>query len=211
MNGRVPALTVLLLTASLLHAQRWADSVRYSGAYEFRDGIYLDFQAFRNNAPSIPFAALTTAQGQRVTDLRSTNGKLFLPDSAGQPRRVDLDRSWGFCDKGVVHVRAGNGFSRIGLMGALAHLVFDATYRNFDPYMVGGHATYTVEEQRFLDMATGAFLPVSAAGIRQVLQRDALLLEELDALRKKEQRRPATIFLFMRRYNDRHPLYFPAE
>lgn len=209
MNGRVPTLVLLLLTASLLHAQRWADSVRYNGAYVFHDGIYLDFQAFRNNAPSIPFAALTTAQGQRVTDLRSTNGKLFLPDSTGQPQRLDLDRTWGFCEKGVVHVRAGNGFSRIGLMGALAHLVFDATYRNFDPYMVGGYATYTVEEQRFLDMATGAFLPVSAAGIRAVLQRDALLLEEFDALRKKEQRRTATIFLFMRRYNDRHPLYFP--
>ncbi len=201
---------LVLLFSTAVCAQQTRDSVRYSGGYEFNDGIYLNFQAFRNNAPSIPFAALTTAQGQRVTDLRSTNGKLFYPDSSGQQVRLDLDRTWGFCDKGVVYVRAGNDFSRIGLMGSLAHLVFDATYRNFDPYMMGGTSSYTVEEQRFLDMATGAFLPVSASGIQPVLARDAILKEEFEALSKKERKKPETIFLFMRRYNDRHPLYFPG-
>jgi hypothetical protein len=92
----------------------------------------------------------------------------------------------------------------------LAHLVFDATYRNFDPYMMGGSTTYTVEEQRFLDMATGAFLPVSAAGLYTVIARDAVLKEAFDALKKKERNRPETLFLFMRRYNDRHSLYFPG-
>lgn len=200
-----------LLCSVAVFAQQPEDSVRYSGAYVFHDGIYRDFQAFRSNSPSIPFAALTTAQGQRVTDLRSTNGKLFFPDSTGQPVRLDLDHSWGFCDKGVVYVRAGNSFSRIGLMGSLAHLVFDATYRNFDPYMMGGSTTYTVEEQRFLDMATGDFLPVSASGIHNAIAKDAVLKEEFDALSKKERKKPETIFLFMRRYNDRHPLYFPRE
>lgn len=185
------------------------DSVSYTGGYVFHDGIYLDFAAFRHNAPSIPISALRTAQGQPVDDLRNSGEKLYFIDSAGQRTRVELDGTWGFCNGGVVYVRAGNGFSRIGLMGSLAHLVYDATYRNFDPYMMGGSTTYTVEEQRFLDMATGAFPPVSAAGIRAVLARDGLLLEEFDALPKKQRKRPEAVFLFMRRYNDRHPLYFP--
>lgn len=204
---------VLLAPAFLLLspvlAQEHRDSVRYSGGFVFHDGIYLDFQAFRENAPSIPMAALTTAQGRQVTDLSSTNGRLSYPDSAGRPTRLDLDRTWGFCDKGVVYVRAGNGFSRIGLMGTLAHLVFDATYQNFDPYMFNGGATYAVEEQRFLNMGTGAFLPVNAAGIQQAISGDAILKEDFDALSRKQRNKPGTIFLFMRRYNDRHPLYFP--
>lgn len=191
------------------HAQEQRDSVRYSGGFVFHDGIYLDFQAFRNNAPSVPMAALTTAQDQRVTDLASTNGKLFYPDSLGQSTRLDLDRTWGFCDKGIVYVRAGNDFSRIGLMGTLAHLVFDATYHNFDPYMYNGGSTYTVEEQRFLNMETGAFLTVTAGGIYQAISRDAILKEDFDALSRKQRNKPETVFLFMRRYNDRHPLYFP--
>lgn len=185
------------------------DSVRYSADYTFHDGIYFNFQAFRGNAPDVPLSALTTAQGRHVTSLRAAGDRLFRPDSSGQRVRLDLDRAWGFCDGGIVYVRAGNGFSRIGLMGALAHLTYDATYRNFDPYMMYGGTTYTVEEQRFLDMATGAFLPVSTAGIREVLLRDAVLLEEFDALPKKQRKRTETVFLFMRRYNDRHPLYFP--
>jgi hypothetical protein len=95
-------------------------------------------------------------------------------------------------------------------MGSLAHLVYDATYRNFDAYTMGGSTSYTVEEQRFLDMATGDFLPVSAAGLYKVISRDPVLKEEFDAMKKKDRNRMETIFLFMRRYNDRHPLYFPG-
>lgn len=201
---------VMILLVGLLGGAAYGqDSVRYGGAYSFHDGVYLDFTAFRNNAPSIPKSALTTAQGQPLGDLRNTGGKLFRPDSTGKRVRLDLEDTWGFCNGGVVYVRAGNGFSRIGLMGSLAHLVYDATYRSFDPYMVNGATTYTVEEQRFLDMATGAFLPVSAAGIYPVLARDTLLKEEFEALSKKQRKRDETVFLFMRRYNDRHPLYFP--
>ncbi|MBP8823664.1 MAG: hypothetical protein KBH07_08475 [Flavobacteriales bacterium] len=199
-------IVLAVLLGGTAHAQ---DSVRYTGGYSFLDGVYLDFQAFRNNAPSIPKAALTTAQGQPVGDLRNTSGKLYRPDSSGQRVKLDLGGTWGFCNGGVVYVRAGNGFSRIGLMGSLAHLVYDATYRSFDPYMVNGATTYTVEEQRFLDMATGAFLPVSAAGILPVLARDPILKEAFEALSRKQRKHEETVFLFMRRYNDRHPLYFP--
>lgn len=205
---RPGALLAALLLAGTAFAQ---DSVRYSGSYTFSDGIYLTFAAFRENRPSIPMAALTTAQGQHITDLRTAGDKLFRTDSLGKRVRLDLGETWGFCNGGVVYVRAGNGFSRIGLMGALAHLVYDATYRSYDPYMMGGATTYTVEEQRFLDMATGAFLPVTAEGLGAVLARDALLKEEFNALPKKQRKKPETLFLFMRRYNDRHPLYYPAR
>ena len=203
---------VLLISAIWLigpmQAQEQRDSVRYSAGFVFRDGIYLNFPAFRDNAPNIPMGVLTTAQGQRVTDLGSS-GKLFYPDSAGKSIRLDLDQAWGFCANGIVYIRGESSFSRIGIMGSLAHLVVDATHRNMDPYMFGGGTTYTVEEQRFLDMTTGAFLSVTASGIYKVISKDEVLKEEFDALSYKERNKPETVFLFMRRYNDRHPLYFP--
>ena len=72
-----------------------------------------------------------------------------------------------------------------------------------------GGPTYTVEEQRFLNMETGAFRTVTAGGIYQAISRDAILKEDFDALSRKQRNKPETVFLFMRRYNDRHPLYFP--
>lgn len=217
-HALLPALFVLALgvraqTTSAVDTTR----VRYQPGFAFREGLYFTFTAFRNNAPTVPKDRLTTDQGQRITDLRTTNGKVFYPDSlpagqagTGERKRLDLDRLWGFCDNGVVYVRAGNGFSRIGLMGSISHLTFDATYRDWGGYgMYGGTTTYTVEEQRFLDMDSGAFLPVTAGGIYPVIARDEVLKEAFDALPKKERNKQGTVFLFMRRYNDRHPLYFP--
>lgn len=206
---RVLPLLIGLLVPVFLAAQPDSTWVRYQPGYAFKDGLYRDFQAFRNNAPSVPKSHLRTVQGQPVTDLRSTNGKLVVPDSTGEGKRIDLYDIWGFCDDGVVYVRAGNGFSRIGLMGSIAHLTFDATYRNMDPYNYYGTASYTVEEQRFLDMATGAFLPITSGGLYEVIQRDDVLKEEFEAIPRKKCKNEV-LFLFMRRYNDRHPLYFPG-
>ena len=72
-----------------------------------------------------------------------------------------------------------------------------------------GPATTTVQEQRLLDMETGSFLPVSGGGIYQAIQRDAELRAEFEALPKKERNDDVAVFRFIRRYNDRHPLYFP--
>jgi hypothetical protein len=50
---------------------------------------------------------------------------------------------------------------------------------------------------------------VNASSIYQTIQRDPELRAEFEALPKKERNRDETIFRFMRRYNERHPLYFP--
>jgi len=201
-------LALLVCTLPSMVSAQDSTWVRYDGSYAFRDGLYFDFQAFRHNAPSVPKAALLTQQDQPVQDLRSTNGKVTYPDSTGARVKVRLEDLWGLCDNGVVYVRVGDGFSRIGMMGSISHLMFDASYRDWGTYGYGTR-TYTVEVQRFLDMETGAFLPVNAGGLRAVLQRDADLVQEFDALPKKQRGKDEAIFLFMRRYNERHPLYFP--
>jgi hypothetical protein len=189
------------------------DLVTYHGGFDFREGVYFTFGDFRKNAPAIALERLLDAQGRPVGDLRGTDGRLQYHGAGGALVRLDMDRLWGFCDGDVVYVRSGNGFNRIGLMGSLAHLVFDATYRNwgwYDPMWGGmGPTSYTVQEQRLLDMRTGAFLPVNAAGMRQALQDDPLLLTAFEALPRRTRDKEATLFQFMRRYNERHPLSFP--
>lgn len=204
---------VLLLSFFTLRAYAQEDStlIRYQGGFDFREGIYFTFDQFRNNRPAVALKDLLTDQGQHVADLKQSNGKLMYVDSSGAKKRIDMDRVWGFCNKDVVYVRAGDGFNRIGMMGSIAHVMFDATYHNWGGYYGYGYggSTYTVEEQRLLDMGSGAFLPVSAAGIYAVIQQDAILRDEFDALPKKEKKSDEVVFRFMRRYNDRHPLYFP--
>jgi hypothetical protein len=197
---------------SVAYAVRDTTRILYDGGFDFREGIYFGFEDFRANRPSVALKDLLNDQGKPAGDLRQSNGKLFYLDSAGTKQRIDLDRAWGFCNRDVVYVRIGDGFSRIGLMGSVAHVVFDNTYRNWGYYGSAygmGPSSTTVQEQRLLDMSTGNFQQVTGGGIYLSILHDEELVAEFQALPKRERNRDETIFRFMRRYNDRHPLTFP--
>lgn len=211
----LPLLVVFAASAqwdSVSYAVRDTTRILYDGGFDFREGVYFGFEDFRANRPTVALKDLLSDQGKTAGDLRQSNGKLFYMDSTGTKQRIDLDRTWGFCNRDVVYVRIGDGFSRIGLMGSVAHIVYDNTYRNWGYYGSAygmGPSSTTVQEQRLLDMSTGSFLPVTGGGIYLAILHDEELVAEFEALPKRERNRDETIFRFMRRYNERHPLYFP--
>ena len=198
---------------SVAYATRDTTRILYDGGFDFREGIYFGFEDLRDNQPSVALKDLLNDQGKPAGDFRQSNGKLFYTDSTGTKQGLRLDQAWGFCNRDVVYVRIGDGFNRIGLMGSVAHIVYDNTYRNLGGYYGGMYgmvpSTTTVQEQRLLDMSTGNFLPVTGGGIYLAIQHDPELVAEFEALPKKERNRDETIFRFMRRYNERHPLCFP--
>ena len=208
MRGLTTSASVVL--ASALCAQVDTGLVRYRGGFDFAEGIYLRFEAFRDNAPDLPLKALTDAQGTPVQDLLRGD-KLYHLDSTGARVRVDLDAVWGICNNNVINLRAGNGFYRIGMMGALSHVLYESSYQDWNNYgyMMGGPVTRIVQEQRLLDMETGAFLPLTAASMEQLLKRDEVLYAQWSEIPVKK-RKEEVIFQYMRRYNELHPLYFPA-
>lgn len=197
----------LLCCAS--NAQPDSSWVRYQGGFNFHEGIYKGFQDFRHNAPSILKEELIDDQGRAVQNIHDAR-RLFHPDSTGERKEVDLDRAWGFCENDVVYLRAGDGFYRIGQYGALCHLVFEQTMWTADPFYGGayGSGRTTVQSQYVLDMETGAFEAFDAANMERILARDEVLRAEWDTVPKKQRKREA-IYVFLRRYNERHPLYFP--
>ncbi|MBL7950655.1 MAG: hypothetical protein JNM62_02945 [Flavobacteriales bacterium] len=200
-------LATLLVTFTALRAQS-----DYFGGMDLRDGIYADFLAFKNNAPSVPLERLRDAQGLPVSDVRRVSGKLQWQPDSGAACTVDLNTIWGFCQNDVVYIGTNNGFYRIGLMGSLCHLVVEETYRDWNPYMYGypyGTVTRTVLVQQLLDMETGAYLPFNGSGMDQALVHDTVLSEEFRNLTRKQRNSTEVLFRFLRLYNDRHPLVFP--
>lgn len=183
--------------------------VRYAGGMDFREGLYAEFDAFRYNRPSHPLAILRDDQGSRIDDLRKYSGKLFWQPDSGDRQPIDLDAMWGFCNNNVVFIRAGNGFFRIGLMGSIAHVLYEYSYRDWDPYMYpGGSVTRTAQGQYVLDMQSGRLMDFNASTMQELLARDELLSAEYNDIPPKK-RKSEVLFLFLRRYNDRYPLYFP--
>lgn len=187
-------------------------STVYFAGLDLRDGLYADFHAFRDNAPTVPLERVRDQQGLAISDLRRVSGRLFWQPDTGARQAIDMRHVWGFCQNDVVYVTTGNGSYRIGLMGTLAHLVVEQTYRDLDPYMYGypmGGVSRSVLVQQLLDMRTGNFLPFNAAGMDEGLKHDPVLSEEFRALPKKQRNNPEILFRFLQMYNDRNPLTFP--
>jgi hypothetical protein len=184
--------------------------VPYAAGMDLNDGLYRNFQEFRMNAPGVPLARLRDAQGHAVHDIRTLVSKLYWQPDTGALQVIRAGNVWGFCQNDVIYIAAGSGFYRIGLMGSLGHMVYEVTYRDWDPYMDPyGGVTRTALAHLLLDMNTGAFLDFNAGGMAEALKADPVLLDEFLAVPKKERNKDATLFRFLRFYNERHPLLFP--
>lgn len=203
---------LLILSCSAPIALAQGDSsvwVIYYGGFDLHDGVYSDFNAFRMNRPTVPIDRLRD-QGAPVKDIRRVVSKLTWQPDSGAQQVIRKERLWGFCQNDAVYIAAGNGFYRIGLMGSLSHMVYELSYRDWDPYMYPyGGVTRTILVQQMLNMDTGEFLPFNASGMDRALQGDPLLLEEFRALTKKQRNSDEAVFRFLRLYNDKHPLRFP--
>ncbi len=203
-------LILVQLIGTAVIAQDTVEFVPYHGGMDLKDGIYLDFNAFGSNRPSIPNEKLRNSEGMAIPDIRQVEGKIFWQPDTGERRSIRMVDVWGFCQNDAVYVSAGNGFYRIGLLGMLSHMIYEQTYRDLDPYPYSrGTIDRTFVSQQMIDMNTGEFLPFNAAGMDRALQHDPMLLEEFRAMRKKERNSDEVLFKFFRLYNDRHPLEFP--
>ena len=207
---RTVLVLVLAITAVCASAQVDTMWVPYRGGMDLREGVYRDFLSFRMNTPSIPQAQLRDDQGLPVRDIRQVLSKLHYQPDSGGVQSLRMDRIWGFCQNDVVYVQAGNGFYRIGLMGSLAHMVYEVNYRDWDPYLYGyGTVTRTVLMQQLINMDNGSVLPFNASGMHMGMELDPTLQEEFANIPKKQRNKDEALFRFLRLYNERHPLLLP--
>jgi hypothetical protein len=209
MMHRWPAIVCLVLALPTL-AQDIGEWGTYHPGFPLRDGIYADFKAFQLNRPTVPLERLRDEQGLPVTDIRRVVSKLYWQPDSGARQSIRKDRLWGFSQKGAVYIAAGNGFYRLGPLGTLCHMVYELSYRDWDPYMYPyGGVTRTIAAQQVLDMLTGEFVPFNAAGLDYALRHDTLLQEEFRALPRKQRNSNEALFRFLRLFNERNPLRFP--
>lgn len=201
-------LVVMWLCGMGTSAQQDSTWVLYHGGMDLHDGVYADFKAFRFNSPTVPLERLRDEQGLAVKDIRTSLSRLYWQPDSGARQSIRKERLWGYCQNDAIYIGAGNGFYRIGLMGSLGHMVYEMAYRDWDPNTYGANTRVALMHQ-MLDMRTGEFLDFTAAGMVRALRHDPVLLEEFQALPKKQRNSTEALFRFLRIYNERNPLLFP--
>ena len=210
------ALLVLLWLSSLTMAQTEDPEgmVRYTPGYEFPDGIYFNFEMVKSGEPIPPARVVTDVDlfDREFYEKITSASEIIIYDENGVKKVIDTDKIWGYGRNGVLYINVASSFHRISLVGSISHFVASVTTYNpnyYDPYAYNPYYSNTDLRQYLLDFDTGEIMEYNSESVEVMLMKDPELADEFLALRGRKRKQMK--FVFIRRYNEKHPLYFPAR
>jgi hypothetical protein len=198
--------------------------VKYTPDFKFKEGIYLNIDQVKNNSP-IPNSRIITTFDYNDMDffdnVLSAN-TIYYYDNLGNRNELPTKKIWGYSRNGFIYIKVEGEYFRITLIGAICHFVAShTTFSNYnnspyyynslsDPYQMAG-STYPSTEMRqyILDFINGRVFDYEPDGLEAILMEDPGLYDEYMALGKKKKQQMK--FVYIRKYNESHPLYFPKN
>ena len=230
----VLGLLIFLHPLQLSHAQEPEEPamVQYSSEYKFKDGLYLNIDDVRNNDP-IPL-------GRVVTDLNNYNKDFFdemiireeiiLYDENGVRASLPTKDIWGYAKNGRLYIMLGGKFQRLIIEGSISHFIASSTtyvktkigpkdtvmyysttedlYRKMNGKYYYANVS-TEGKMSLFDFESNTLTGYNEENLGKLLEIDSILSSEYEPLRKREKKNRMAEFI--RRYNDNHPLFFPAN
>jgi hypothetical protein len=206
---------MLMISSLILNAQTdslHSDSVMYVQGFSFRQGVYLNYEQFRSNRPLSKSALVFEGDSSRFDYIRLALGKESFQwkDSAGTVHSTKTSSLWGYSENKAVYIQWNGAFNRVMVIGSICHFAAEVT-----TYMYTGPGSYPNQQsgtpvesmQQFvIDTKTGTVYDFNVTTMNFILQRDPVLFSEYSSLKKKQKKEQA--FVFLRKYNEKHPLYF---
>ena len=166
--------------------------------------------------------------------------KIYYYDGMGVRQEISVSNIWGYARNGVLYIQVQNNFNRITFVGSICHFVADVTTydsRYYSPYGSGyydpyyyspygygnyyspygsyyspyGRNTMSKNEikQYLIDFENGKILEFDQKNTEMLLMKDSELYEEYVRLPRKD--RKDLMFVFIRRFNEKNPLYIPVN
>jgi hypothetical protein len=205
--------------------------IKYSTDFQFVDGIFVNFDMVLANDPIPPARIVTDLDmlDRAFYDKITTAKELVIYDDNGVKKVLKTKEIWGYGRNGVLYINVGSAFHRISFVGNICHFVATVTTYNpnyYDPYYSNpyysnsyyynrysmphqSNVSSTDLRQYLLDFETGDVMEYDTESVEVLLMRDPELADEYQALRNRKKKQMK--FVFIRRYNEKHPLYFPAN
>ena len=207
-----------------------AGMVEYSPDFRFNSGIYANFDMVKANRP-IPPARIVSEMdiNDRAFYDKVTSEKVIeFYDDNGVKQEIGTSKIWGYGRNGVLYINVRSSFHRISFVGNISHFVASITTYNsnyYDPYYYNPYyynsyyynrydmprSSYSSTELRqyLLDFETGKIMEYDVESVEVLLMKDPELADEFGSLRSRKKRQMK--FVYIRKYNEKHPLYFPSD
>ncbi len=219
-------LNILIISSCFVAGQNDSGNViKYTPDFKFEEGIFMNFDQVKKNNP-IPRSRIFTTidySSPYFYDKLLEAKKIYFYDQLGTKQELLTRNIWGYSKNGVLYINISGNYFRITIIGNICHFVAtQTTYTNnyYDPYYSNMYRTYpyrynpqtyqsTEMRQYLLDFTTGKILDYDVQSLEVLLMRDPELYDEYMQLRKKKKKQLK--FLFLRKFNERNPLYFPKR
>lgn len=217
----------LLFALAILAQTEGNNLVKYTPQFRFKDGIYLKFADVKKNSPTSKERIVTNVDPKDFDffDKVLANKTISTYDALGQLNTIKVKDIWGFSHNGVLYINANEEFNRIPIFGSICHFVANKTVlhatQNNPTNMYGtrynsnnynrSQTSYTTKEmtQYILVFETGKLLEYDSKSVSVALMADPELHDAFEQLssRKKEKKK----FFYIRKFNQRNPLYLPLH
>lgn len=210
----------LLVFVNLVSGQGENDSLMvYTSEFKFTEGVFVDFQSVKMNRP-IPKSRILTNYSYSDKDFFDkvlAQKDLIYYDNVGNKLNLKVSKLWGYSRNGYLYIRVNGSFYRIPQIGSISHFVayktyetYNSTYNNYyhhsHPYSYNSPTSTSTEmEQYMLDFNTGNVMEYDIEGLEVALMADPELHDEYMQLSKKKKRQLK--FVYVRKFNERNPLY----
>ncbi len=184
---------------------------------EFKDGLYFNFESFKNNKP-FPKNKITTSINYSSLDFFKQLMKqnyIIIFDNKGVERKISKKKIWGYCQKGNIYINWNGEFNRIGIIGRLSHFVANLTIsqiRSINPYSYSsnfsmGNGIYKTTEMRqyILDFSNGEVVEYDRKNLEKLLKKDKEIYEEYINLSKRKRRKLK--FKYLKKFNEKYAIF----
>jgi hypothetical protein len=212
-----------------------ANLIKYTPDFKFNEGLFLNFEQVRNNRPLLKSRIVTSIayDDPDFYDRILENKKIYFFNDLGVKEEIATKNIWGYSRNGVLYISLNEGFFRITIVGNICHFVANLTtynsnygypyslsypyygyynYYNYGPSLnrnYPGTTSSNEMKQYILDFKTGNVLDYNVESVKVLLMADPELHDEFASLRNKKQKQLK--FLYIRKFNERNPLYFPIN
>jgi len=191
---------------------------RYTPSYKINEGIFISFNQVLLNKPlSFERVVSGNKNDDNWYDNLFKSDKIVFLDDFGVHQTIKTNQIWGYCRNGALYVYYYNDFYRVPYIGRISHYVATQTVRvdnYYDPYYGYNTAmmpTYETNNlvQNIIDFESGKTYPFTLETVQAFISKDSLLFNEFNLLKKNKKKQ--MMFLYIRRYNERNPLYLPKQ
>jgi len=197
--------------------------VKFSPDVQFKSGIYFTFNQFLENTPLPKHKIVSNVPEDSPTFMAEAlkPDTIYYIGDDGNIISYPKSKIWGYCENNTVFINYDKNFYRILIIGKIGFFIAQVTvestvYDNsmypyyYDPFyypISGSPRTVRSKEIRryLIDFNTGEVLPFDYKNLEALLSSDTELYQEYISLSKRKRKK--LIFLYIRRFNERNPLY----